>query len=201
MLDAGAGERWQFREADSDLRIGRSEGLAVASRHMFVDGVFSSDEAYPLRVDADALVAFDMDKLARGFQISGENPLVGAEGRVQLMNRLGEVLKRDPEHFGEALPRPGHLLDYLSKVSGAEGVPAKSVLRAVLDGLGPIWPGRLSLGGVSLGDIWMHSALGTSDSLECLVPFHKLSQWLTYSLIEPIEASGLPVSGVDELTG
>jgi hypothetical protein len=30
---------------------------------------------------------------------------------------------------------------------------------------------------------------------------HKLSQWLAYSLIEPLEAAGLHVTGVEELTG
>ncbi len=32
------------------------------------------------------------------------------------------------------------------------------------------------------------------------MPFHKLSQWLTYSLLEPIEDAGLTVTGLDELT-
>jgi hypothetical protein len=34
-----------------------------------------------------------------------------------------------------------------------------------------------------------------------LVPFHKLSQWLTYSLFEPLEEYGLQVVGIDQLTG
>jgi len=33
------------------------------------------------------------------------------------------------------------------------------------------------------------------------VPFHKLSQWLVYSLVEPLEAAGLQVTGLDDLTG
>ena len=33
------------------------------------------------------------------------------------------------------------------------------------------------------------------------MPFHKLSQWLAYSLIEPLEEAGFDVVGVDELTG
>src|SRR5262245_39082346 len=37
LLDAGAGDRWRFREADTGLEIGRSEGLAVASLHAFED--------------------------------------------------------------------------------------------------------------------------------------------------------------------
>ena len=34
-----------------------------------------------------------------------------------------------------------------------------------------------------------------------LVPFHKLSQWLAYSLIEPLEAGGVRVAELDGLTG
>ena len=41
----------------------------------------------------------------------------------------------------------------------------------------------------------------TQDATDGLVPFHKLSQWLTYSLIEPLERAGLTVTGIDELTG
>jgi hypothetical protein len=33
------------------------------------------------------------------------------------------------------------------------------------------------------------------------VPLHKLSQWLTYSLIEPLQEAGIGVAGLDELTG
>jgi hypothetical protein len=33
------------------------------------------------------------------------------------------------------------------------------------------------------------------------VPLHKLSQWMSYSLIEPLEASGIQVTDVDGLTG
>ena len=32
------------------------------------------------------------------------------------------------------------------------------------------------------------------------MPFHKLSQWLAYSLIEPLEEAGIAVTGLDELT-
>jgi hypothetical protein len=68
------------------------------------------------------------------------------------------------------------------------------VLAAVLGALGPIWPGRERLAGKSLGDVWRHSRFG-------LVPFHKLSQWLSYSLFEPLEAAGVVIDGIDELTG
>jgi hypothetical protein len=34
-----------------------------------------------------------------------------------------------------------------------------------------------------------------------LVPIHKLSQWLAYSLIEPLQWSGIEVTDIDGLTG
>ena len=34
-----------------------------------------------------------------------------------------------------------------------------------------------------------------------MVPFHKLSQWLSYSLIEPLQWAGLTVTDLDGLTG
>ena len=33
------------------------------------------------------------------------------------------------------------------------------------------------------------------------MPFHKLSQWLTYSLLEPLMWAGVEVTGLDALTG
>ena len=33
------------------------------------------------------------------------------------------------------------------------------------------------------------------------MPFHKLSQWLSYSLLEPLAWAGLTVTGLDALTG
>jgi hypothetical protein len=33
------------------------------------------------------------------------------------------------------------------------------------------------------------------------VPLHKLSQWLAYSLIEPLQEAGVPVINIDGLTG
>jgi hypothetical protein len=74
-------------------------------------------------------------------------------------------------------------------------LPASVILEVLLQALGPIWPGRLSLGGVPLGDCWRHPAV------EGFVPLHKLSQWMAYSLIEPLEAAGVQVVDVDGLTG
>jgi hypothetical protein len=71
----------------------------------------------------------------------------------------------------------------------------------VLDAFGPIWPSRLQIGGENLGDVWRHSQIVTRDLTSGLIPFHKLSQWLTYSLIEIFQDAGDEVTDVGELTG
>ena len=51
---------------------------------------------------------------------------------------------------------------------------------------------------MNLGDCWRHPGIAAPDGL---VPFHKLSQWLSYSLIEPLEDAGIRVTDIDALTG
>jgi len=167
---------------------------------MFMEGAFSSSKSEPYRADANGLIALTHEDLARGFQVADDNPLVGVEGRLALLHALGAAIQADGAHFGDETPRPGGLYDFLSQ-GGRQEIVATALLDSVLRGLGPIWPGRLSLGGVNLGDVWHHPILGGAGTLEGLMPFHKLSQWLTYSLIEPIEEAGLRVTGVEGLTG
>jgi hypothetical protein len=71
------------------------------------------------------------------------------------------------------------------------------MLGLILRAFGPIWPGRLSLAGVPLGDCGCHRAVPGNR----LVPFHKLSQWLVYSLIEPLAEAGFNIIDIDGLTG
>jgi Protein of unknown function (DUF1688) len=183
LLDAGAGAAWSYREPDTGETYARSEGLGVASFHMFAAGAFSRDpKGDPLRVDAERLAALTPMDIALGFQVKAHNPLLGLEGRAELLRKLG----------GIGLERPGALFDVIAKEGGT--VKAASILAAVLDKLSPIWPSRLSLDGQPLGDVWKHPAIG-------LVPFHKLSQWMSYSLVEPIEGAGFRVVELDALTG
>ena len=97
--------------------------------------------------------------------------------------------------------RPGGLFDVLARNAKGNVIPAPDILRALLLHLGPIWPGRIMLGGLSLGDTWKHPAIKRADATNGLVPFHKLSQWLSYSLIEPLQEAGYTVSDVNGLTG
>jgi hypothetical protein len=201
LLDAGAGPAWRYRDA-SGASVGRSEGLALASLAMFKDGAFSSKPNDPLRADADALRQLSVDALSAGFQVSADNPLVGLEGRADLLRRLGDVVAKAPNAFGRNdSPRPGGLFDGLAGSAKNGAIPAPAILAELLHKLGPIWPSRLTLGGIALGDCWRHPSLTTADATSGLVPLHKLSQWLSYSLIEPLQTAGLTVTDIDGLTG
>jgi len=142
----------------------------------------------------------DTATLARHFQVEKDNPLLGLEGRTTLLRRLGVALAADANLFGRAPARPGHLLDCFMKLAANRHIRAGRVLAAVLDGLASIWPSGLDLGGFVIGDAGRHRAARTDDASDGIVPFHKLSQWLTYSLLEPLMAVGLMVDDIHELT-
>jgi hypothetical protein len=202
LLDAGAGPGWKFVYPVSGETVSRSEGLALASLVMFRNCEFSKWPSYPLRVDAEMLQEFPEARLIEGFQVRKDNPLQGVAGRVALLRKLGETIAAAPEVFGRNdTPRPGGLFDHLAALAENKRLAAPVILREVLTHLGPIWPSRLTLGGVALGDCWKHPALKTGDQTDGLVPLHKLSQWLSYSLIEPLQWAGIEVTDIDGLTG
>lgn len=202
LLDAGAGSAWRYCETTTGRLFTRSEGLAIASLELFSCGAFSTDPGDPLRVDAEVLERFDAENLARHLQVSSENPLAGLEGRAFLLRRLGSVLAQRPDLFGAAA-RIGNLIDTLERRCGCGKISAGTILEIVLEGLSPVWPGGYCMSGLPLGDVWPHPAACSDDRdpTDGLVPFHKLSQWLVYSLIEPLTDAGIPVGEIDALTG
>jgi hypothetical protein len=202
LLDAGAGPTWRYRDRLTGGGIGRSEGLALASLDMFAAGAFSAVPGDPLRADAEALARLSIADLRNGFQVDGKNELVGLEGRVALLRRLGEQVAAAPRVFARHdTPRPGGLFDHLIAGSDGAAIVAPAILTALLRELGSIWPSRITLDGIPLGDCWRHPALGRDVDGSDLVPLHKLSQWLTYSLIEPLMRAGIVVRDIDGLTG
>ena len=194
LLDAGAGPHWRYRDVATGQILSRSEGLAVASLRAMQSGLFSADPETPWRADAAALAQITPERLALAFQHTAENELAGFEGRAALLRRLGEVCAASPSLFG-APARLGGLYDCWS--ARGESLPAAEILRTLLHVFAPIWPPRISVAGVPLGDCGRHSAIPGDG----LVPFHKLCQWLAYSLIEPLDAAGLRVVELDGLTG
>jgi hypothetical protein len=187
LLDAGTGPGWHYADPVSGGTYTRSEGLAVASQRMAEAG------------DLDDLPGLDADRLARAFQVSEDNPLAGLDGRAALLRRLGGQVQARPDLFPNA--RPGGLYDLLAGRAENGRLPAPAILDLLLEALGPIWADRLRIDGVDLGDCWRHPAIKRDDITDGLVPLHKLSQWLSYSLIEPLEEAGIKVTDVDGLTG
>ena len=72
---------------------------------------------------------------------------------------------------------------------------------ALLTALSPIWPSDNVIGDRPVGDCWRHEAVAGPGLSNGWMPLHKLSQWLTYSLVEPFAAGGVTVTGLDRLTG
>ncbi|CUS20559.1 LAQU0S01e09384g1_1 [Lachancea quebecensis] len=206
LVDAGAGNTWKFTVPGSSTTVGRSEGLAVASYYLFVEGSLSSDRDDPYKVTGKALSTFGAEMFSRGFQVSDANPLAGAAGRVALIQRLGAALLARPDIFGSEA-RPGALVDYLyaksavisdSADAATPTIDLQDVWDALMQGLTSIWPaGRTVVNGEPLGDAWRLDTKATA-SAGCapagvppdIVTFHKLTQWLCYSLLVPLERYG-----------
>lgn len=204
LLDAGSGGLWSWREPGTGAIWRSSEGLGLASFAMLAAGTLSARQDEPIRADAEKLRTFDAAALAAAFQVGPDNGLAGIEGRVHLLRRLGDVAGQRPDLFAlDDTPRPGGLADVIAARSEGGTIAAPAILELVLEALGPIWPSRLVLEGVPLGDAWDYPRWRTSPepTPDSIVPLHKLSQWLTYSLIEPTEAMGIRVVDLDGLTG
>ncbi|KAM6531097.1 hypothetical protein FSOLCH5_000583 [Fusarium solani] len=190
LLDAGAGDDWRYKEPGSGQVYERSEGIAVASLDMFNELAFTTDTTPT--VNGNGLKQLDTDKLAQGFQVSDSNPMLGVDSRAALLRSLGQSLLDHPDVFG-AEGRPGNLVDYLVKTAGESSELDILVLWDILQTLLiPIWPkDRTVVGGTAIGDAWPLSTLrtgGQSDAAaDNIQPFHKLTQWLTYSLMVPFQ--------------
>jgi hypothetical protein len=140
--------------------------------------------------------------LASVFQVSESNPLVGLEERAELLNKLGWALMKHKHifEFGGAL-RPGNLYDYLLQRQEKGVLGAREILIAILEGMGEIWPDGSWVDSIAIGDAAYHEAVKRADITDGIVPFHKLSQWMSYSLIEPLQVAGIKIINLDALTG
>ncbi|ORZ06643.1 hypothetical protein BCR42DRAFT_360969 [Absidia repens] len=204
---------WSYCEQATGRTFGGTEGIAVAVLDMFTAGVFSSDVTDPHRVDAEGLVSLSLDTFRAGFQLDHMNQLSGMEERLDLIQHLSVVLKSQSAYFGlGTVARPGNLIDYLlshsSTIKTKKGplIPLETIWPVALE-MGEFWAAQDNKGGShGLGDVWPCSVLdvhqsATVNSTDHFVPFHKLTQWLIYSLIEPLERLlGATIEGKDMLT-
>jgi Protein of unknown function (DUF1688) len=201
LTDAGSGGRWSYTDPATGKPFASSEGLALASLELYRCGSASSTSG---AVEAGWLEGLSESRFAQLFQVSEANPLAGVSGRVELLRSLGKACHARPEIFAAGGPaRPGGLVDCIFSASHNGAIAASKILTILLDALGPIWPSRLSLDGIPLGDSWVYSPwqTGATPDANTIVPFHKLSQWMTFSLIEPLQEAGLVVRDIDGLTG
>ncbi|PHH65644.1 hypothetical protein CDD81_1730 [Ophiocordyceps australis] len=208
LLDAGAGNQWKYKSSENDRLYRRSEGLAIASLDMFKAGLFSGDPSNKLQVDKVGLKALTVEKLAAGLQSRPGNELAGLEGRTELLIRLADALDENKEFFGSN-GRPGNMTDHLLSHPSAQAssmliVPLPVLWNVLMNGLSSIWPpSRTTLHGVSLGDAWPCKIMQQDGvAWKSILPFHKLTQWLTYSLMQPMQSLlNMHFAGTELLTG
>ncbi|KAH8431710.1 URC4/urg3 family protein [Aspergillus melleus] len=190
LLDAGAGDHWRFREEKSGQVYNRSEGIAVASLYMFLDGVFANKGSSRKDVvHGEALQNITAEELSRGFQVNGDNPLVGVNARAEIIQQLGSSLRKLSNIYGPE-GRPGRLVDYL-KSQSIETIDYTQLWDALQTTLIPIWPSdRTRIDGNPIGDAWPLKVLSYNpckSNTGNIQPFHKLTQWLAYSLMVPFQ--------------
>jgi hypothetical protein len=208
LLDAGAGPSWSFTD-QSGLRLQRSEGLGVASLEAFVRGAFSDGGHDKLRASAKSLAALQSGALAKIFQHDNDNLLEGLDGRLALLNRLGQTLVDQGASRVSDIYEPLLLPAQSHLARGRTSLPAitaKALLETTINALAPVWLKASTAPDGARGDLWAHAAacdpsLNSADPTQGWVPFHKLSQWLCYSLIEPFREAGYAIESLESLTG
>ena len=189
LLDAGAGPAWRYLDPATEQVVTRSEGLGVASLRMFEAGAFSAD---PRRSAARRRRAADASesrrRRARLSEHGGQSAWSASKAAPRCSRASARRSRQRRRCSRGRTARGPAAFTIISRRRREDGrLPAPRILEALLVHLGPIWPSRLTLGGVPLGDTWRHPAIKRADATDGLVPIHKLSQWLAYSLIEPLQ--------------
>lgn len=199
LLDAGAGVDWHYKDYVSNTTLNKSEGLAAASFNLFMRGIFSTDSQNIYQADALGLQKISLEIMHDVLEVAEHNQLLGLAGRTKLLQLLGITVANKTEYFANG--RLGDIADFwLDKVVSSQ-LSMRLIFSSLLDAFNDIWPGKYVIDGVNLGDVWPYSLLVRDVNPRGFIPFHKLTQWLCYSLIEPLEELGITVTDLDLLTG
>ena len=220
---ARAGESEWFTIGNDDALEDTARTVAEVTRDRYAWGPIPYHSRWRhFEAGGVGLRALVTDRLGDAFQVSGVNPLVGLAGRATLLRRLGEAMHERPEVFGDD-GRPGGLFDALIGPYGPAAPPtaeiaAHEILSLLLESLSGIWPAANAIDSIAadgsdapgvlgsgdpalaLGDCWRHRAVQGPGLTNGWMPFHKLSQWLSYSMLEPFEWAGVKVRHVEALT-
>lgn len=210
LLDAGSGREWTFADQPSGKKLAKSEGLAAASAALFFNHIARFEASKGWIMDSASLQSLTEKKFASSLQHSPKNPLLGIDQRFSLLQALA-VLLENHQTDQQPYARPANLLDDClavckSTFRGTVSIDAAQLLALVLKRFGTIWQHGYAVSNhagerLNLGDCGYHSLLTSGDETDGIVPFHKLLQWLTYSLIEPLQWAGIRVVNLDGLTG
>lgn len=197
VIGAGTGSEWSFEDKEEGIKLGRTEGLVCAAFDLMMSDLFKTDGLYQL--NAQNLLSLEVQSFTSMFQISEKNKLYGIEGRLSLLNQLGYCLENNNSYF-DLEQRPGDLLNTFKKALSAGEIEAYSLFHSILKAFHKIWPSRLNINGVSMGDTWLYKPIGTSP-IEQILPFHTLSQFMVYSYFSAIEDYGWKIVNKDSLSG
>lgn len=64
LLDAGAGDHWKYIEPGTEQSFERSEGIAVASLYMFLEGGYTNEKHGAPLVDGEKVAAETFSTIA-----------------------------------------------------------------------------------------------------------------------------------------
>ncbi|KAI8387305.1 hypothetical protein BD560DRAFT_382058 [Blakeslea trispora] len=206
LMDMKPCQTWTYTEQSTGRVFKRKDGIAIAILDLFMAGFFSSDPTQPHRVDSDALLRLSLESLSNGLQFTETNSFAGIKERHEVLNHLGFVLQNRKDYFGRDIQRPGNLMDYLlnhpTTIKTKKGplISIETLWPAVQE-MGEVWASEDNIGGTpGLGDVWPCAAISNDDNTN-LVSFHKLSQWIIFSIIEPMDKLlGATIEGTDLLT-
>lgn len=173
LLDAGAGN-WKYTYENKTYD--RSEGLAIASYVLFKDYLSDNNG-----LNINKLNDLDFIKFLNAFQVNDKNPLIGVESRYEVLKSLSKKMK-----IKGKFDRPGDIIDVLFTDLENCGKKINScTAKNIFKNLMSIWPVN--------PDIYTYN--------NTRIPFWKLLQWTTYSVIDALEKHHHEVIDQDELTG
>ncbi|KAI8988195.1 hypothetical protein BDF20DRAFT_310633 [Mycotypha africana] len=212
ILDLNPSHNYSYQEASSGRLYKKKEGIAIAILEMYMKGLFSANPDQPHRVDSNAIMALQITDLLAGFKGTSET-LNDLEERFKLLKHLGHKLQHCSDYFRnneDQAFRPGNMLDYIlnhpTTITTKKGplILLETIWPIILE-IGELWsvpqtdPESNSDGAtLTLGDVWSCPIISCADQM---VPFHKFSQWMLYSLIEPMEKMlGAMIEGTEQLT-
>ncbi|KAJ4288221.1 hypothetical protein N0V88_007410 [Collariella sp. IMI 366227] len=199
LLDAGAGTEWSYKSPENGRIYRRSEGIAVATLDMFKAGMFSGNPNNKYQVDSVGLRHLTVDMMAQALQSRPGNEMAGIEGRAQLLIRLSRALE-NREFFGDD-GRPGSMLDHILSHPSTQ---ASSVIIVPMPFCGTSMPQPAQSPSSPTFSPFPNTT-GQANGVapwESILPFHKLTQWLTYSLMQPMQTiMKMQFAGQELMTG